>query len=201
MTPKPRILNETPEMVPQTLIRCHPRNARQGDIGAVYTSITENGWWGYIIAQKSTGYILVGNHRFQAGCAAQMTEFPVVWVDVSDEEALRILLADNRTSDLGSYDNGKLAEMLSELHLQTEKGLTGTAYDADFLDDLIGDLARAAAPPPEPEEEKRKGEDRLAIVLICENEDEQETLNDKLKAMGFYPRKTILNERTQLAVG
>jgi len=44
----------------------HPENPREGDIGAIVTSIKKNGWFGVVVAQKSSGYILAGNHRIEA---------------------------------------------------------------------------------------------------------------------------------------
>ena len=53
-------------MVPVDSLETHPRNVNQGDIGAIYESIGANGFYGAIVAQKSTGRILAGNHRYQA---------------------------------------------------------------------------------------------------------------------------------------
>lgn len=63
---------------------------------------------------------------------------PVIWVDVDDETAVRVLLADNRTNDVASYDNAVLAEILTEL--ANGPGLEGTGYDGDDLDQLLNDL-------------------------------------------------------------
>ena len=71
---------------------------------------------------------------------AGIDEVPVCWVDVDDETALRLLLADNRTTRLGRDDENVLAELLAEL-ANSEAGLVGTGYDGDFLDELISDLA------------------------------------------------------------
>ncbi len=116
----------------------HPDNPRQGDIGAIATSIQENGWYGTIVAQQSTGIVLAGNHRLQAAKQLGMTELPVYWVDVDDTTARKILLADNRVNDLASYDSEALAEILTEL--ATTDDLLGTGYDGDDIDTLLGDL-------------------------------------------------------------
>lgn len=120
-------------------VKPHPRNPRQGDVGAIYQSIEANGFYGAIVAQRSTGYILAGNHRYKAAVEAGAKSVPVIWVDVDDETAVRVLLADNRTNDVASYDNAVLAEILTEL--ANGPGLEGTGYDGDDLDQIIGDLA------------------------------------------------------------
>lgn len=120
----------------------HPRNPRQGDVGAIHTSIEANGFYGAVIVQKSTGHILAGNHRVLAAEHAGATKVPIIEVDCDDETALRILLADNRTNDLASYDNANLAGLLQELI--DGPGLDGTGYEPDDLDTLLGDLDLAA---------------------------------------------------------
>lgn len=113
----------------------HPRNARQGDIGAIITSIQKNGWFGTIVAQRSTGHILAGNHRFQAAVQMGMTHLPVFWVECDDDRALAILVADNRLSDLGTYDNDALLDILSDVN--DAKMLLETGYDEDDLRRLL----------------------------------------------------------------
>lgn len=112
-------------------IQPHPRNPRDGDVGAIVESLQEHGFYGSIIVQRSTGFILAGNHRWKAAVAAGMTHVPVQYLDVDDERAVRILLVDNRTSDRASYDNAELLALLSEL-----PDLRGTGYDAEDLDHL-----------------------------------------------------------------
>ena len=56
-------------------------------------------------------------------------------VDVDDHQAARIVAADNRTADLGHYDDAALIGLLQEL-----PDLTGTGYTDDDLTDLL-DLA------------------------------------------------------------
>lgn len=63
-----------------------------------------------------------------------------MYVDVDDRDARRILVADNRTSDLASYDDFALADLLKQL--AEEDGLPGTGYDGSDLDDLLADLDR-----------------------------------------------------------
>lgn len=137
--PEPRIINGPSENVPVARLREHPANPRQGDVGAVSESIEANGFFGALVVQRSTGYVLAGNHRLKAARALGMDTVPVFYVDVDDEAAMRILLADNRTSDLGDYDRAGLAQLLEHLN-STDAGLAGTGYDGDALDDLLTDL-------------------------------------------------------------
>jgi hypothetical protein len=135
-----RIINEKTELVSIEKLKPHPKNPRQGDVGAIHVSIEANGFYGSVIAQKSTGHILAGNHRFLAAKHANAEEVPVTWVDVSDEEAVRILLADNRTNDLATYNEDALAELIEGLMRDTGS-IEGTGYDGDDLDELLKGVA------------------------------------------------------------
>lgn len=114
----------------------HPDNPRQGDIGAISESLNAHGQFRSIVAQKSTRHVLAGNHTMAAARALGWPEIDVQWVDVDDEQARRILIADNRTASLGHDDPTLLLTLLQEL-VTTESGLAGTAFDGDDLDDVI----------------------------------------------------------------
>ena len=131
------VINQRHEQVAVEKLTPHPRNPRKGDVEAIRQSIVVNGFYGVLVAQRSTRHILVGNHRYQAAVQAGIERVPVVWVDVDDEAALRILLADNRTNDLATYDDKELGALLEEL-LGTDLGLAGTGY-LTTPDDAEGD--------------------------------------------------------------
>ena len=136
----PPILNQDYQQVSVDLLKLHPRNVRQGDTGAIYESIEANGWYGVCVVQRSTNFVLAGNHRLLAARDAGLPAVPVVYVDVDDDRALRIMLADNGTNDKASNNESALAALLAELAV-TDKGLLGTGFDGDDLDKLISDLA------------------------------------------------------------
>ena len=122
----------------------HPDNPRRGNVDLLVQSIKANGFYGSVIAQESTGYVLVGNHRLRAAREAGIEQVPVMWVDVDDQQARRIMLIDNRSSDQADYDASTLAALLEST--RTDQGdLTGTGYDDTDLS-----LILAAATPPEP---------------------------------------------------
>ena len=144
----PQVHDARTELVNTTDLHPHPRNPRQGDVGAIIESIKHNGWYGAIIAQRRTGHVLAGNHRLQAARHLGIDRVPVIWLDVSDDQAVRILLADNRTNDIASYDDSSLADLLVSL-TSTDDQLLGTGYDGDDLDQMLADLADPATSAPE----------------------------------------------------
>jgi DNA modification methylase len=113
----------------------HPSNPRKGDVAAIEASIIANGFYGAVVAQRSTGYVLAGNHRLEAAIAQGLASVPVIWLECDDDEALRVLLADNRTNDLAGYDEAALAKLLDGMD-----ALEGTGYDQAAVDALVASV-------------------------------------------------------------
>ena len=134
--------NITKELVklakPIDSVQPHPRNVRQGDVGAIATSLNLNGQYRPIVVHKSTNNILAGNHTYKAAVSLDWTHIAITYVDCTDEQALKILLADNKANDLASYDDSALADLLKDL--VGGPGLDGTLYELSDLDDLIAML-------------------------------------------------------------
>lgn len=122
----------TIETVPITDLTPHPNNPRRGSIDTIAESLTANGQFKpLVIAQDGT--VLAGNHTFQAAQSLGWGEIDVVRLPVTPDspEASKIMLADNRASDLGTYDDADLLAVLSTLD-----DLTGTGYLPDDITDL-----------------------------------------------------------------
>jgi ParB/RepB/Spo0J family partition protein len=118
-------------------IQAHPKNVRQGDIGAISESLKAHGQYRPIVVDERTGQILAGNHTWKAAKALGWSQIQASIIETKDDdEALRILLADNRTTDLASYDEAELANLLKDL-ANTDEGLIGTAFDGDALEMML----------------------------------------------------------------
>lgn len=139
------VLNDRLEMVAIDAVVEHPENPRRGDVELIEGLIEENGFFGALIVQRSTGRILVGNHRWKAARRAGADQIPVLFVDVDDERAMKILLSENRANDQATYDEEALFSVLSDY----EGNLEGTGYDADALDDLLASIGTPTTPPEE----------------------------------------------------
>lgn len=124
-----------PMLVPIEDVTPWPDNPNNGDVDQIVTSMRVNGVYQAICAQKSTGYVLVGNHRYAALQELGSSVVPVIWLDVDDEEARRIAVADNRIGQLARMDNALLLEHLDELSV-TELGLLGTGYDEEWVSSM-----------------------------------------------------------------
>lgn len=131
----------------------HPENANIGNLDAIKESIQVNGYYAPMIVQASTGYILAGNHRYAAAKELGYEMVPVIYVDVDDEEAKRIMVADNRTTRLGHDDDEALARLLTEIG-ESEQGLMGTGFthaELQTLQDALEKFDPSYQSEPDPE--------------------------------------------------
>lgn len=130
----------------------HPENANVGNIEVIKESIRVNGFYSALVVQSSTGYILAGNHRYLAAKDLGYEQVPVIYLDVDDETAKRIMLADNRTTRLGHDDDEALRALLEELG-DSELGLLGTGFthaELQTLQDAADTFSEDLLPEPAP---------------------------------------------------
>lgn len=175
-----QILNQKTEVIPIDAVKPHPDNPHKGDLPVIRESIENNGFYGSVIVQKSTGFILAGNHRYLAALETGAKEIPVTWIDVEDDQAARIMLADNRTSDLGSYDDEILSNLLESLKESTGT-LLGTGYDDGVLDELLNSFGQNQ----EGIDETNVLKDQYQILVECKSESEQLSYLEKIESLGI----------------
>lgn len=128
------------KLVPIDQVRQHPDNPNNGDVEALIESIQVNGFYTTIAVDRATGYILAGNHRYQALCALNATHIPVVWLDKDRSGSVRVLVGDNKTGKLAVVDAGQQIELLREL-AETPMGLAGSGFNQDSFLQLLQDYA------------------------------------------------------------
>src|SRR5262245_36114690 len=87
-----------------------PRNPRRGDVAAVARSLDLFGQRKPIVAKRD-GTVIAGNHTLQAAITLGWSEVAVVFTDDDDATAKAFALADNRTAELGTYDEEELADL------------------------------------------------------------------------------------------
>lgn len=117
-------------------------NPRVGDVSAIADSLLTNGQFRPLVVRKETREILAGNHTWKAAKSLGWPKVAVAYVwDLTDEEAARIVLADNRYSDLATYDPQALAALLTGM-----SDLNGTGHAPSDLDALLASLSVLAEP-------------------------------------------------------
>lgn len=146
-----------------------PGNARVGNVPAILASLRRNAQYrALVVREEEDGRltILAGNHTAKAlslhgpgpcdyraklngvehpcGVCQNQPWEPGARVEIvrcDDDTARRVVLADNKTNDLGTFDQDALAELISYL----DDDLEGTGYTQSDVELLI-------APPPSLEE-------------------------------------------------
>lgn len=122
---------EDVETVPIKELLIHPLNPREGDVGALMDSLTHMGQYRPIVVNKRTKHCLSGNHTLQAAHQLGWEKLAVHWVDVDDIEEIKILIVDNRTSDLATYDSNELRGML------VNTSLKGTGFNPEDVQEIL----------------------------------------------------------------
>jgi ParB-like chromosome segregation protein Spo0J len=128
--------------VPIDTLVLHPRNARRHKgIAIIRESLEAHGQYRPLVVQRSTNHVLAGNGTLEAMRDLDRTEVDVWFLDVDDDQALKILLVDNRSSDESGYDDDALAELLRELG-QDPVELVGTGYSDLDVANMLSELGR-----------------------------------------------------------
>lgn len=116
-------------------------NPRRGNIEAVAESLRKFGQVNALVARKKKGSrgrgeVIIGNHRLLAARdVLKWSEIAVVWVEMDDKRAHALALADNRSSELGEWDNEALLAMILDV-ADDEALFLATGYDDQYLKDL-----------------------------------------------------------------
>jgi hypothetical protein len=117
------------------------KNARRGDVEKVAESLHANGQFKPIVVNVGTktgrkNEILAGNHTFLAARKLNWDRIEVSWVDLDENAARQVVLADNAAGDNSTYDEALLTELLQEQR-ETMGTLIGTTYSDSVLDSLV----------------------------------------------------------------
>lgn len=123
------------------------RNPRRGNVAKIAESLKTRGQYRPIVVNsgEKTGIneeILAGNHTWQAAKTLGWQTIQVVHVNMDEDEAAQIVLADNRLADIGDYDMQALADVIKSV----QSPQIGTGYS----DEDIAEILAATAPKEVP---------------------------------------------------
>ena len=138
---EPEVNQPTCETVPIDLIKPAGINPRQGDVGAITESLKEFGQYRPIVVNKQTMNIVAGNHTWLAAKQLNWSHIAVTYIDVTPMEELKVILIDNRSSDLANYNNTELRNILASTKL------AGTGFSSADLGDIIEGMSPNAGKP------------------------------------------------------
>ncbi|AKF14263.1 ParB-like partition protein [Mycobacterium phage Vincenzo] len=137
-------VGKTTSVSPSQLHLFH-KNARRGDVPAIMASLRRHTQYTPITVNVGThtgrpNEVLKGNHTLMAfrelaetdPFDKQWQKIAVFWVDVDDDLAERIVVADNQIGRLGGFDDAQLAELVSGFDGDLD-GLGFTDADVEAL--------------------------------------------------------------------
>jgi hypothetical protein len=174
-----------------------PRNANQGDQGALSRSIGKIGFFGAIVVWWDTPsgekrrMISAGEHRWKDMKRRGATTIRAFKCTMEEWQHRLILAADNRITRLGLDDPAKQLDNLDALAATV--GLDGSGYDDDDVADMRALLSHAGTGDGEDAaEDPTKGELlRLASITIAEPKHQVEK-GDIYDLLGAEKRHTLL---------
>lgn len=167
---------------PLDTLQPHPENAKTHDIGVIIESIKRFGSVDPIVIDGRTDLIMSGHGRSEALAWLKKDGdtppdgirvddngdwlIPVVdgWSSRTDYDAHAAMIALNRTTELGGWDQTALVDLLEQL-AEYDDGLDGVGYDGDDLDTLKAQLAYLDEPDNESELDSDESE-RIGLALL-----------------------------------
>lgn len=174
--------------VPIDSLRGFPGNARRGDVEKIRDSIRENGGlYSALIVQRSTGFVVIGNHTFQAAVAEGFDLVPVHFMDWDDRTAKHVNLRDNKISDDATYSIDALIEQLTA----DDVDLDLAGWTQAELDELLAD-----DPEEEDDVEPVKSADGLGVLIMARSPEHQEVIIAELDAAGYIGTPTTVKTST-----
>jgi hypothetical protein len=169
--------------MPLRVLNHHPKNPRIHDernIQAIMVSIKEFKQLAPLVIWGRQNYVIAGNGRLEAMKRLGWKEAEILRADhLTEDQALAYMLADNKTTDLSSFDFQLVADIMGGLH---KKGvdLATTAF-ADFETEP---LLQSEWRPPSEADMPTDGDKRLTITFSEEQSAWVRARIDELKEKG-----------------
>ena len=129
------------EHVPIDQLRADPANSRRigdAELEALTRSIREFGLVDPVLARREDRTVIAGHQRLLAARKLGLCEVPVIFLDLTHEQARLLNVALNKIS--GSFDQELLARLLADLQAVPEVDLTLTGFDDDEIRKLLRSL-------------------------------------------------------------
>lgn len=148
-TRTPKVWHGSPDLAKKLVavgdLTPHPRNRRRGDPERISRSLDNFGQLKPVVV-NSDNVILAGHHVVQAARSIGWTHVAVAVTDLDEHEALTFLIADNRLSDIATWDDAGLLTDLDEIGLDSAL-IAG--YEPHEIEALIEQVATDAAASPD----------------------------------------------------
>jgi hypothetical protein len=138
-----------PLIKPISSLKPATHNPRKGDVEAIKKSYERFGQRKPIVALRSSGEIIAGNHQYLAAKELGWTEMAVVLVDDDKETAMAYGVADNRIGQLGEWDVEELVFALEEIGLEEIDSVGFSEADVEDFKALLDEHQMSAPAIPQ----------------------------------------------------
>lgn len=208
------------DFVPLEKVKQWPRNPKDHDTEAIEESVERFGFIQPLVMDEKTGRLVAGHGRLEV--LARMKKVgmkPPTRVKVkgtdwlvpvlrgvrfrNEKEAQAYVIADNRTVELGGWDEQVLVELLGELK-DDEHGLKGVGYDEDDMESLMAFISMV----DKQDDSKMKALDDFEepdkayrIIVTCNTKEEVETLQEAIGVTVDAAKTTFRFHNTKFATG
>lgn len=174
--------------VPAGMLRANPRNWRthpEAQRDALRGVLAEIGFASALVARElDDGTLELVDGHLRAETAPQAL-LPVLVLDVSEEEATKLLLTLDPLAALAGTDQVQLAELLAT-----------TEFTSPQLDTLLADLAAAADEAATAVDAAERADvaipESFQVVVQCDSEADQEAVYQRMRAEGYRCRVLTL---------
>ena len=116
----------------------NPRQISREELNKLIKSIKQFGFVDPALVRKHDNMIVGGHQRVKAALELGLKEIPVVYLDITENDAKLLNVALNKIS--GEWEEDKLTELLAELQFFDDVDELLTGFDEDELDQLLADL-------------------------------------------------------------
>ena len=184
-------------------IKPNENNPKEHDIEEIIRSFKRFGFTNPLIVDSNTGKLVAGHGRLEAlkylkareqqapdGIKENNNDWLVPTIErafLNENEAMAYIIADNKLTEVGDWNNEKLSDMVNEL-LDNDVNLTdgiGIYNLNEFIDEL-NQLETTAKDTVETNPEAYEAQ--YLVVVVAQNEKEQENLFVELTERGHECR-------------
>ena len=145
-----------------------PSNVRRHDasnLDAIRGSLKRFGQQKPIVVNEK-GVVIAGNGTLTAARSLGWDRIKIVRTELIGSEATAFAIADNRTAELATWDDGALVEQLSALELEDGALLEAAGFSSKELEGMVDDLVGLEPEKPQPAEMDEKADELPELATV-----------------------------------
>jgi len=118
----------------------NPREHSERNIEDIVRSIKRFGWTNPILVRRGDNMVIAGHARLEAARRNGLAQVPVIYLDLSKNDAKLYAITDNRTAETSTWELTSLSALVRELDALPDVDIRDTGFTLDELDELLEPL-------------------------------------------------------------